>query len=71
MCYSLPATSFTRQELAIMKFGPFMSFFLPWGSIENAARVVLGSAFLGGNGLRYLHVEQGFLKMLALLEHIQ
>jgi hypothetical protein len=33
--------------------------------------VVHGSAYLGGVGLRYLYIEQGYLNNSALLEHIR
>jgi hypothetical protein len=68
MSYSLPTTSFTRQELATIQRGP-IQVLLSAINRNMPLDVVFGPARLGDIGLRHLYVEQVYLKTSALLRH--
>jgi hypothetical protein len=67
-----PLVASTRQELATIQVSPIQVLPSAMGFNRNMPLVVIfGLASLGGIGLRHLHVEQGSLKISALIEHIQ
>jgi hypothetical protein len=72
MSYSLPTTSFTRQELATIHRGPIQVLLFAMGFNRNMPlEVAFGPSHLGGIGLRHLYVEQGYLKISALLRRMR
>jgi hypothetical protein len=72
MSYSLPVTSFTRQELDKIQRRPIQVLLSAMGFNRNMPRaVVFGPASLGGIGLHRLYIEQGSLKTMVVLGHIR